>query len=270
MHVYLKTDKDQFLIPVWNYVNESYVTKLAIPEIIRKQPLERMNNYSDAKGYRIFGLTTASSSLDPSQLCMTEQELVDTVNNDDLSKAVKELLGTPSYGYSSNNYKKIMRVKKGLLDGSLKICTFDPLFEFSQSECVALFCTLKDGSEGYIGRDGSLGTLSKALTFESEKDALRDINRRNMYSSYKSMQTVRLNINVSGIGSKIDNAKAWRDEIDFSKTSIYAIDALAQRNKIKDALKQASLEQLREAYESLSGQVWEENNSSKPASKKKM
>ena len=267
MQVYFKNKNNQFIIPVWGYVLDQKTKEFPyeLPSGITSQPKFKPHDYSKDLGYRILALSTATSSLDPSRLCMTEKELMDSLNNRDLTDGLRELAKLDPV--NKTQYLKFRAIQKGLRDETLTLHTFNPLLAFSQTECVALFCSQKDGTEGYIQRDGSLGTLSKALVFESQQDAQKDINRRNVFERYKDIQMVNLNMAVSSLGERIVNKKAWHSQTDFSRSSIHDVDALAQKNKIKQALEQASIEQLQEAYRALSGQEWGEEVS--PSTPKK-
>ena len=263
-YVYFKTDKEQFVVPVWAVIPHEKAHLLPSKhdqEIVAKQPLKEgrdFTRWSTYKGYGILDLATASNFLKSEMLSMTEKDLRDMLDNTDLIRVLK----------TNNNpsYKKIMQVKKRLKDGTFTINTFDPLSDFAEKKCVALFCTMKDGTEGYVQKSGSLGPLSKALLFESERDARASVNRQSIYYSYDGLQLVNLSVSVESLGERIENTKA-RSGTDFNKTSIFGVGALATKKKIQDALKHASLDQLAEAYKQLTGESWGEIKQEAPKRK---
>lgn len=248
---YFKNIKGQFLVPIWGIIPLSE-GQLASEDrdVIGKLPEKELGYFwNKKKGYGVFDLSSASNSLPVDRLTMTEEEVNNFLGNDELIKTIKK--------YDKNSYKKIVRIKNGLKNKTITRHEFDPLYDFAERECVALFCTMKDGREGYIQKNNTLGVLSKALLFESEKDAQATINRQaGLGYAADSFQIVNISAAVKSLGAKINSNKQNAAPTDFNKTSIFAVGALAQKKTIQDALKMASVEQLASAYKELTGEEW--------------
>ena len=267
MYPYFKNEKGQFIVPYWDIVNLYFFDEKNIPAIVKQQPIKKIGEYTwcTYEGYGVLGLTNASNYLPAQKLAMTEQELQGLLNNNDLLTGLKTL--TTNKGQPTPFYKRIVKVNTMLKKEAWTLHLFDPMQEFSEKGCVALFCTKKDGTEGYVQKNGQLGPLSKAVLFENERDAQANIQRSSMYTGLGKVQAVMLNVSVAGLGNMLINPNPYDDETDFANTSINTIDAYAQKKKIKDALKMASVEQLEEAYKVLSGKEWGEEVS--PSTPKK-
>ena len=265
MYPYFQNKKGQFVVPIWEVVSPHHYGDEHIPQIIKNQPMKEVirDYWRQEEGYGVLALANASTYLPNNKFCMSEDELMFMLESPLFLEGLKKL----QEKFNLPFYNKIVKIKKELKKGNLTLHTFDPLEDFSQKQCVALFCTLKNGSEGFIQRNGSLGTLSKATLFENPQDAVAEIGRRGVYMEYDDIQSVWVNITVSELGPMI-KSPAGDPTTDYTNSSIEKVSAFAQRQKIVEALKTASVEQLSKAYEELTGSKWGEETLR--SSKKKM
>lgn len=192
-----------------------------------------------------------------------------TLNATALPAAIA-LLSKHHHAFNSNTGKKIQKMQKSIEKGLWKLEEYSAIDTFAQAPSYALFTRYSNGKEGYMGKNGELGPLSKAQTYDSEEDMHAFIRRHSLFRYIEKMQVVKLNMSVVGLGSTVTSphykgGNTWHGQIDLNGATIYEVGALLQRQAIEDALRQASREQLDQAYKNL-----EEHSVAESTVKRKM
>lgn len=157
---------------------------------------------------------------------------------------------------NATSVRKMQKMFSSLKDGGWKKEQYSPLETFAQTESYALFTRLSDGKEGYVGKNGELGPLSKAQTYDNENDLMNALQRQTVFKNWGPFQVVRLNMQVVGMGNRVQSphfkgGNAWYGTVDLTGATIYEVEALVQRRAIEEALGKASREQLDAAYQNL-------------------
>lgn len=178
-----------------------------------------------------------------------------TLNNTALPAAIA-LLSKHATAMNTNTGKKIQKMQKNLNSGLWSLSEYSAIDSFAQAPSFALFTRFTNGKEGFMGKNGELGPLSKAQTYDSEEDMLSSLRRLSIFRYIAKMQLVKLNVTVVGLGDTVTSphykgGKLWHGDIDLTGATIYEVGALLQRQAIENALSQASREQLDEAYKKL-------------------
>lgn len=202
-------------------------------------------------------------------LSLTASTVKATLNATALPAAIA-LLSKHHHAFNSNTGKKIQKMQKSIEKGLWKLEEYSAIDTFAQAPSYALFTRYSNGKEGYMGKNGELGPLSKAQTYDSEEDMHAFIRRHSLFRYIEKMQVVKLNMSVVGLGSTVTSphykgGNTWHGQIDLNGATIYEVGALLQRQAIEDALSQASREQLDQAYKNL-----EEHSVAESTVKRKM
>lgn len=194
-----------------------------------------------------------------------------TLNNTALPAAIA-LVSKYTNTMNTNTGKKIQKMQKSVEKGLWSLPEYSAIDSFAQAPSFALFTRYSNGKEGFMGKNGELGPLSKAQTYDSEEDMLSSIRRLSIFRYIAKMQLVKLNVTVVGLGDTVtsphyNGGKLWQGDIDLNGATIYEVGALLQRQAIEDALRHASREQLDEAYKKLEE---EDLPASEPVLKRRM
>lgn len=188
-------------------------------------------------------------------LSLTASIVKSTLNTTDLPAAIA-LVSKRHHDFNSNTGKKIQKMQKSIEKGLWKLEGYSAIDTFAQAPSYALFTRYSNGKEGYMGKNGELGPLSKAQTYDSEEDMHAFIRRHSLFRYIAKMQVVKLNMIVVGLGGiatspHYKGGSTWNGDIDLNGSTIYEVGALLQRQAIEEALSQASREQLDQAYKKL-------------------
>lgn len=202
-------------------------------------------------------------------LSLTASTVKATLNATALPAAIA-LLSKHHHAFNSNTGKKIQKMQKSIEKGLWKLEEYSAIDTFAQAPSYALFTRYSNGKEGYMGKNGELGPLSKAQTYDSEEDMHAFIRRHSLFRYIEKMQVVKLNMSVVGLGNTVTSphykgGNTWHGQIDLNGATIYEVGALLQRQAIEEALSQASREQLDQAYKNL-----EEHSVAESTVKRKM
>lgn len=245
---------------------------------VRKQPrvpltsvgmrIYRLKQYyaGDELAYAAVVPDTFGNVLRNNNLKVTATDLTDTLNNTELGKAILTLvrLSSSSQPFNDECRPALLRMHKGLGSGSWRVEPFSPLEMFAQTQSFALFTRFHNGNEGYLDKNGSLGPLSKAQTYDSEEELLSALRRHTVFHYIGKMQVVKLNMQVTGVGNEVVspmyNGNTY-SRVDLTGSTIHEVAAMVQKRAIEQALEHASREQLDEAYKKLDN---EEAESSAP------
>lgn len=253
MSIYFTNKEGQFLVPCWSVLDiKPQMVQGKAYDAIRALPYGEYlkNDWRPTMGFKMVGFRRLTNALDPNRLEVSEKEFNAYFENPALIKALKMLRKEVGSCGIIDFAQRYQQLKNGLASGAYTAHHFSPLEQFSQTQAVALFCTLKDGEEGYINKKGQLGALSSALIFQNEKDAQAVINRSSVCSIYSEVQMVKLCVSVQELGPRVQSQHA-HIRTDFSKSSIMDINALAEKKSIEQALALANYEQILQAYERL-------------------
>lgn len=188
-------------------------------------------------------------------LSLTALTVKTILKNTDLPAAIA-LLSKYHSDLNPNTGKKIQKMQKSIEKGLWKLEEYSAIDTFAQAPSYALFTRYSNGKEGFMGKNGDLGPLSKAQTYDSEEDMHAFIRRHSIFRYIEKMQVVKLNMSVIGLGDTVTSphykgSNTWNGQVDLNAATIYEVGALLQRQAIEDALTQASREQLDEAYKKL-------------------
>lgn len=278
-YVYYTDEKNNKVIPQWvavadedslhayekSYPNREDVRKAIA--IIRQLPIYDIKN----KNYNIefyprnwdcsydknlyIALNTARPSvyLYLSDLRVTKKDMEYGLPTQDFIEAIELLISLNKKGIGSDlsNWKKL---RKNIDSGAYTLNEFSPMEAFTSSSSYALFCRTEDGSEGYLTEKG-FGSLSRAVTYDSLEEMNAAFNRQAHFKDYEYLQIVKIKSEVEGLGEleKMPrySPSYWGSKTDFTGASIYQIADDVQRNNIEKALKQASEQQIIDAYNAL-------------------
>ena len=198
---------------------------------------------------------TYAMLLKSDQLQLSASTVKATLNNNLLPAAIS-LVSKYTDMTNANTGKKIQKMQKSIEKGLWRMEEYSAIDTFAQAPSYALFTRYANGKEGFMGKNGDLGPLSKAQTYDSEEEMHSSIRRHSLFRYIAKMQLVKLNMTVVGLGDTVtsphyNNGKLWNGDVDLTGATIYEVGALLQRKAIEDALNHASREQLDEAYKKL-------------------
>lgn len=188
-------------------------------------------------------------------LSLTTSTVKSTLKAKDLPAAIA-LLCKYDDNFNPNTGKKIQKMQKSIEKGLWNLEEYSAIDTFAQAPSYALFTRYSNGKEGFMGKNGELGPLSKAQTYDSEEDMRAFVRRHSLFRYIEKMQVVKLNMSVVGLGDTVTSphykgGSTWHGQVDLNGATIYEVGALLQRQAIEDALSQASREQLDQAYKKL-------------------
>ncbi len=198
---------------------------------------------------------TYATVLRADALSLTASTVKSTLKNTGLPAAIA-LVSKYRSDFNPNTGKKIQKMQKSIEKGLWKLEEYSAIDTFAQAPSYALFTRYSNGKEGFMGKNGDLGPLSKAQTYDSEEDMHSFIRRHSIFRYIEKMQVVKLNMSVIGLGDTVTSphykgGNTWNGQVDLNAATIYEVGALLQRQAIEDALSQASREQLEQAYKKL-------------------
>lgn len=278
-YVYYTDEKNNKLLPQWVAVADEDSLKAyekshpnredvrAAIELIRQLPIYdiKNKNYSiefyprnwtcsyDKNLYIVLNTARPSVYLYLSELKVTKEDLDTGLPTKEFIAAIELLLSLNKNGVGSDvsNWKKL---RKNIDSGAYKLNEFSPMDAFTSSFSYALFCRNDDKSEGYLTEKG-LGPLSRALTYDSLEEMEAAFNRQSHFKDYEHLQIVKIKLEVDSLGElkKMPRYSPpyWGGKTDLTGASIYQIANDVQRNNIEKALKQASEQQIIDAYNAL-------------------
>lgn len=207
----------------------------------------------DKNLYIVLNTARPSVYLHLSDLKIAQKDLDAGLPTKEFISAIELLLSLNKNGVGSDvsNWKKL---RHNIDSGVYKLNEFSPTEAFTSSSSYALFCRYDDKSEGYLTEKG-LGPLSRAITYDSLEEMEAAFNRQSHFKSYEYLQIVKIKSEVESLGElkKMPRYSPpyWGGKTDFTGASIYQIANDVQRNNIEKALKQASEQQIIDAYNAL-------------------
>lgn len=207
----------------------------------------------DQELYVILNTTRPSVYLHLSDLRVEDEDLQKGLPSLDFIAAIELLVSLDKNGVGEelNSWKKL---RKEIDAGAYTLNHFSPLEAFSSSSSYALFCREEGGSEGYLTENG-LGSLSRAITYDSLEEMEAAFNRQSRFKNYEHLQIVKIRSEVESLGELKKMLRYapnfWCKKTNLTGASIYQIATDIQRKNIERALQQASEEQIIEAYKAL-------------------
>lgn len=238
---YFTNDKGQYYIPCWDVIEKSDLRGVdeksaaiitALPYVTVKRGYWR-----EAEGYRVLSLLPAKNFLEVNNLSISENELNAHLSNDQLIQALKGLYKTSKIALA----KKLQTLKADVEKGRLKLNMFDAVAEFGEGDCVALFCATEK-QEGFIQKNGDLGSLSKAMIFNNERDAESAVRRISAFGYYSQFQVVKIEMRVAEVGSIIQNTIGQTSHL--STSVIASVESAVQKRALQNALEQVSRDEI--------------------------
>ena len=186
-------------------------------------------------------------------LNITQGDLDKGLPTEEFIAAIELLLSLNKKGVGADlsNWKKL---RKNIDSQTYTLHEFSPIEAFSRSSSYALFCRKEDGSEGYLTENG-LGPLSRAITYDSLEEMEAAFNRQARFTYHEHLQIVKIKSEVESLGDLKRmprySSHSWGPKTDLNGSVIYQIATDVQRNNIEKALKQASEQQIIDAYNAL-------------------
>lgn len=197
--------------------------------------------------YAVVGHGSWSNVLDHNRLSIDESQWDMGQPQEHVFAAAKILSRLSSYIDNPKNSRALLNTPDAFTRHH-----FSPVHDFAVSTSFAFYCCTKNGQEGYLDKNGSLGPLSKAQTYDNEMEMHAAMSRQSTFRYYDQLQIVNLSMAVTGLGDLVSCPRNLNGQVaNFTNAAIYDVGAYVQKRAIEDALKQASFEQIEQAYKSL-------------------